>query len=83
MSGILGFISSLIYFYEILICIWAIGSWFPIKQGSLIEDIYQAIRSLVEPFVNIFRAFIPSVGGLDFSPLVAMLALQMISRFLG
>ena len=37
---------------------------------------------LVEPFLNVFRRFIPPVMGVDFSPVVAILALTLIERVL-
>ena len=36
--------------------------------------------SLNEPLLKPIRRFIPSVAGMDFSPLVVMLALQVLSR---
>lgn len=36
--------------------------------------------SLNEPLLRPIRRFIPSVAGMDFSPLVVMLALQVLSR---
>jgi YggT family protein len=32
--------------------------------------------------VRIFKRFIPPLGGMDFSPLVALVVLQIVARFL-
>lgn len=64
-------------FYEILIVAWVLMSWFPMR--GILYDIYGVLASLVEPYVGLFRRFIPPVAGIDFSPLVAILVLQFVS----
>lgn len=67
-------------FYQILIVVWCILSWFPRPRGGVLADIIGAIDSLVSPYMNLFRRFMPPFGGLDFSPIVAILVLQLIER---
>ena len=73
----------LIDFYELLIVAECILSWFPMGPG-LLSDLYSVIQRLTDPFVDIFRRLIPSVGGggvrVDFSPMIAILALDVIKR---
>lgn len=38
------------------------------------------LRSLCEPFLSLFRRIIPPMGGIDFSPVIAVLALNVIAR---
>ena len=38
------------------------------------------LRDICEPFLRIFRRFIPSLGGFDFSPILAIFTLQIVSR---
>jgi YggT family protein len=40
------------------------------------------IRALNEPVLNPIRKILPSLGGLDFSPLLALLLLQVVHRVL-
>lgn len=61
-------------FYVILIIVYTLMSWFPIS--GVAYDAYRVLASLCEPFVAVFRRFIPPVGGFDFSPWVAILAVQ-------
>lgn len=74
----------LIDFYELLILAECILSWFP--AGGIVGDIYQALQRIVDPFVDIFRRLIPSVGGsgmrLDFSPMIAIIALDLVKRLI-
>lgn len=74
-------LNALVNFYEWLVIIWCLLSWFPIGQG-IIADIAGAIDSLVRPFVNLFRRFIPPIAGIDFSPAIAILALDILQRFI-
>lgn len=74
-------IYSVVNLYMFVIIIWALLSWFN-RGAGVINDIYQALDKLVEPFVGLFRRFIPVAGGMDFSALVAILVLQIVARIL-
>ena len=37
------------------------------------------LRDICEPFLRIFRRVIPSFGGLDFSPILAIFTLQIVN----
>lgn len=79
-NQIVSVINALFVFYEFLIVIWCLLSWFPIKEGSVVYDIAQAINTVVSPYIDIFRRFIPPISGIDFSPVVAIFALGLIER---
>jgi YggT family protein len=36
------------------------------------------LRDVSEPFLRIFRRFIPSMGGIDLSPMLALIALYVV-----
>lgn len=72
------FVSRLFEFYEILVVVWCIMSWLPMRQGGILYDIAVAIGRIVNPYLGLFRRFIPSIGGIDFSPVVAMIVLGVI-----
>ena len=46
------------------------------------HPIREALDRIVAPFLNPIRNIMPSTGGLDFSPLVLILAVDFISRIL-
>ena len=50
------------------------------KQGGLLQDIAAVLDSVCGPWLNLFRRFIPPMGGIDFSPVVAIIALQLVQR---
>ena len=75
-------LQRLIDIYGWVIVIWCILSWVPRTGSGLFEDIRGALGMLVEPYLGLFRRFIPPVMGVDFSPIVAILALSLIERLL-
>jgi YggT family protein len=65
-----------IYYWLILISIF--GSWFPQFQSSKVGML---VGRLVNPYLSIFRKFIPPLGMIDFSPIIAIIAYSYIGRF--
>lgn len=73
-------VSNLFYVYYLLIIVYCIMSWIPRGIAGWVEDVRGALAMLVEPFLSIFRRFIPPVFGIDFSPIVAIFVLELIER---
>lgn len=67
-------------FYFTLIFAYVLLSWFPVR--GILFDIQHVLASLVEPYLSIFRRIVPPVGMMDFSPIVAILALQLLLNYL-
>lgn len=72
---------AIIDFYCLVIFIWVLLSWFQ-NAHKTVREIYKILDTVVAPYVNLFRKFIPPLGGIDFSPLVALIVLQLVSRLL-
>jgi YggT family protein len=77
-------IVSVLRFYGLLIFIYVILSWFAGgARSGVLADLYRVLASLCEPYIGMFRRILPvaAVGGagLDFSPLVALLVLQVVA----
>ena len=77
--GIYRMLSSLVDFYELLIVIWCVMSWIP-RGNETVERIRYALGTLVEPYLGIFRGLVPTVGGMDISPIIAIIALNVVER---
>ena len=67
-------------FYQILVLVWCIISWIPRRPDGILNDIAAALDKIVSPYLGLFRRFIPPFGGIDFSPVVALLVLQVIEQ---
>lgn len=70
----------LLNFYEMLIFVQVLLSWFVSSGNRFVVDVYGALSTLVDLFVNLFRRFIPPIAGLDWSPFIAILVLQLVQR---
>ena len=79
---VLGILRALLDFYEWLIVIWCLLSWLPLREGGIMRDFAEVLDRIVGPFIRLFRRFIPPLGGIDFSPVVAMLALSLVGNYL-
>lgn len=71
-------LTKAIDFYSTLIIIYILSSWFPLK-GALAE-IRDVLGSITEPYLALFRRFIPVMGNLDFSPIIAIIVLEVIRQ---
>ncbi|MCL2826957.1 MAG: YggT family protein [Eggerthellaceae bacterium] len=57
-------------------------SWFPSGTG-VIAEIKGFLGKICDPYLNIFRKFIPPIGGMiDISPIIALFVLQLIVRLI-
>ena len=79
MTSIFALAGNLISFYLVAIIIAVIASWVA-PPGSTPASLL--LYQIVEPAMGPLRRLLPSAGGLDFSPMVAMLLLQIAGYFL-
>ena len=68
-------ISYLFLIYQFTIFAYILMSWIPALQQSGFGEF---IGKIVEPYLGIFRKFIPPIGMIDISPIIALFALNFI-----
>lgn len=68
-------IKTIIYIYIFALIIQAVISWIGSAQGNPVVPL---INSLTNPIVRPIRKFVPVVGMMDLSPLVAILLLNVL-----
>jgi len=68
-------ISSVIWMYIIALLIMAVISWIGSAQGN---PVLPLINSLTAPLLAPIRKYIPPVGMMDLTPMVAMLGLYIV-----
>jgi YggT family protein len=83
-TEIAGYLSTVIYVYTLLIVLYivvqllfAAGLRPPYSRAS--DAILTFLRDVCEPFLRIFRRVLPSFGGIDFSPIVAIVVLGLVN----
>lgn len=67
-------INQLINLYIWAIIIWCLLSWFPGARSSRLGDL---LNRIVGPYMDFFN-FIPPLGGVSFSPIVAIGVLYLV-----
>jgi YggT family protein len=79
MHSIAQAISSLIGIYTFLIVARVALSWFPGIDPW--NPLVRFLRAIVDPVLAPFRRIMPTFGGIDFSPLLAIIVLGWLARF--
>ena len=69
--------SALIFLYIIINLLFAAG--FRPPYSRTVDAVLSFLRDVCEPFLRIFRGILPSFGGLDFSPVIAIFTLQFFN----
>jgi YggT family protein len=82
-NEIANYLSAVITVYVILIIAYILSSLFfsfggrvPYSRWS--SAILGFLRDVCEPFLGLFRRFIPPIGPLDLSPIIAIFVLQIV-----
>ena len=83
-TDIAEYLSTLIYVYTLLIILYiVIQLLFSVglrPPYSRVTDIVMGfLRDICEPFLRIFRRLIPSFVGIDLSPLLAIITLEILN----
>ncbi len=71
----IGFILTCIDLYSFLLVIYALMSWIPRLYETAIG---RFLTGICEPFLSLFRRLPLQFAGLDFSVVVALIALEVI-----
>jgi YggT family protein len=81
MDILLPAILQFVNIYTLLLLIRVLLSWFP--NVNWYNPVFSLLSQLTDPYLNLFRSIIPAVGGMDFSPILALLTLQFLAGALG
>jgi YggT family protein len=70
--------SLMIFAYVLVSLIFSFGVRVPYSRWS--DAVLGFLRDVCEPYLRIFRRFIPMIGPLDISPIVGLLVLQIVGN---
>jgi YggT family protein len=76
-STVINFLTALVLVYTILIFLYILMSWVQLPYNVWIGRVRTFLHDTVEPYLGLFRRMIPPIGGLDLSPIVALIVLQL------
>ena len=69
------FVSVFVGVYVLLILVYVITSWIPGGASPTLERVRQFLYDVCEPYLRLFRRFLPPLGPIDLSPIVAVFTL--------
>jgi uncharacterized protein YggT (Ycf19 family) len=83
-TQIADYLSTLIYVYTLLIILYiviqllfSIGLRPPYSRAT--DVVVGFLRDICEPFLRLFRRLIPGFGGIDLSPILAIVSLELVN----
>ena len=74
------FINVFIGLYWLVIFVYILASWLRLPYSPTLNRIQRFLYDVCEPYLRLFRRFLPMVGPLDLSPLLASLLLAAIAQ---
>lgn len=77
---LLNVVTTFIGIYTLLLVIRVLLTWFP--NVNWFDPPFSILSQLTDPYLNLFRSIIPPLGGMDFSPMLAIILLQVVSQVL-
>lgn len=80
MPGIIHGINNIFNLYFFLIILRIFLSWIPSINWE--NQPWRTIREITDIYLNLFRKLIPPFSGLDFSPIVALIVLQLLQNII-
>ncbi len=86
-TQIADYLSTLIWVYTLLIVLFiVIQLLFSIgvrpPYSRTLDTVVGFLRDICEPFLRLFRRVVPQIGGIDFSPILAILLLSLINSII-
>jgi YggT family protein len=70
----------LIFLYILLNLLFSFGMRLPYSRWS--DVVLNFLRDVSEPYLRLFRKFIPPIGAFDFSPMIAIILLYIVQSLI-
>jgi uncharacterized protein YggT (Ycf19 family) len=78
LSTVESFIDVFIGVYILLILAYIIMSWIRLPYSVWLNRIQTFLHDVVDPYLRLFRRFVPPLGPLDLSPMIAVIVLIVL-----
>jgi uncharacterized protein YggT (Ycf19 family) len=79
-SSVTTFIWAFTLVYTLTIIAYILTSWLRLPYSPTLNRIQRFLYDVCEPYLRVFRRFLPSFGALDLSPMVALIVLWIFSE---
>jgi YggT family protein len=74
------FVTVFVYVYSLLILAYIITTWIRLPYSVWLNRIQRFLYDVCDPYLRMWRRLLPTFGPLDLSPVVAVLALNILLR---
>jgi YggT family protein len=83
---ILGIVETALTLYGLAILARALLGWATLRSGTLSYGVYRVLYDVTEPYLRVFRSFLPHVrlgnAALDLSPVAGLVVLFIVQRLI-
>jgi YggT family protein len=79
-SFILEILYNFLNIYMVILIVRILLSWFQTAEWA--AQTIAFLSPITDPYLNVFRSIVPPLGGLDISPILAFLVLQLLQQLL-
>lgn len=79
-NPLLDTLSGTLNLYALLLIVRVLLTWFPTIDWY--NQPFSFLSQITDPYLNLFRSLLPPLGGIDFSPIVAIFVLQAVAGIL-
>jgi YggT family protein len=79
--SLISIVNAIFQIYSFLILVEVIGSWIVVSRARLPDFVYtllHVVHTLTSPVLDPIRRLVPNLGGLDLSPIIALILLQVL-----
>jgi uncharacterized protein YggT (Ycf19 family) len=81
-SQLASFVRVFILVYILLLFAYILTSWIRLPYRPWLNRVQRFLYDVCDPYLRIFRRFLPPLGPLDLSPMVGVIVLVILQRVL-
>lgn len=79
-SAVANFLYVFVSVYTLLIIAYVLTSW--VRLPYSLSPVQRFLYDVCEPYLRLFRRFLPSLGAIDLSPIVAVMVLWLVEQLI-
>ncbi len=81
-SSVNEFLNVFASVYTLVILLYIVTSWLRLPYSIWMNRFQRFLYDVCEPYLRLFRRFLPSLGGLDLSPMLGVIVLWAVVRLI-
>jgi uncharacterized protein YggT (Ycf19 family) len=81
-DSVASFVVVFIWVYTLLLFAYILTSWVRLPYSPWLSRIQRFLYDVCDPYLRLFRRFLPPLGPVDLSPMVAIFVLLILSNVL-